>query len=66
MAALDKSCLDGGLREVPKMREPKTVPIPAPAPAEPVVAEPPPVFLAASKSMSGVRPRHKGDYMKRS
>lgn len=51
IATLNKSCLNEGFREIPRIKEPKTVPIPAPAPANPIVAKPPPIFLAASKSM---------------
>jgi len=45
------SCFNDGLREIPMINEPKTVPIPAPAPANPIAAAPPPIFLAASRSI---------------
>ena len=37
-----------GLRAYPMIRDPKTVPIPAPDPATPTVAAPAPISLAAS------------------
>jgi hypothetical protein len=55
IATLNKSCLNEGFLEIPRIKEPKTVPIPAPAPAKPIVAKPPPIFLAASKSILNMR-----------
>lgn len=51
IATLNNSCLNEGFREIPMINEPKTVPIPAPAPANPMAAAPPPIFFAASRSM---------------
>ena len=59
IAILNKSCLNEGLREIPMINDPNTVPIPAPAPANPIAAAPPPIFLAASKSIKRGRKKKK-------
>ena len=51
IANLNNSCLKDGFLEIPIVREPETVPIPTPAPTKPILATPPPIFFAASKSI---------------
>lgn len=47
--AYENNCpLKDGFLATPKIRAPKTVPIPIPAPIKPVVARPVPINLAAS------------------
>ena len=41
-----------GFLEIPKIKEPKTIPIPAPAPASPNVARPAPIFCAACNNIA--------------
>lgn len=43
MAVLVSSCCNEGFLEIPITRDPKTVPIPTPAPANPIVANPAPM-----------------------
>ena len=42
MANLNNSSFKDGFLEVPNTKAPKTVPIPTPAPAKPIVAKPAP------------------------
>lgn len=51
IATLNDSWRKEGFLEIPIINEPETVPIPAPAPANPIAAAPPPIFLAASRSI---------------
>lgn len=46
-AVLNNSCLIDGFLEIAITNEPKTVPIPAPEPTNPIVAKPPPINFAA-------------------
>lgn len=52
IAILNNSSFREGLREVPSTKAPKTRPIPIPAPANPMVANPAPKHLAASNIIS--------------
>ena len=45
-AILNNSSLSEGFLEVPVTNEPKTEPIPTPAPAKPIVAKPAPIHFA--------------------
>ena len=45
--SLNNSSFKDGFRETPIINAPKTVPIPTPAPASPIVASPAPINLAA-------------------
>ena len=47
IAILNKSSFKFGLRAIPKIKEPKITPIPSPAPVNPNVAKPAPIFCAA-------------------
>lgn len=51
IAILNKSSFKEGFREVPRTKAPKTIPIPIPAPANPMVANPAPKHLAASNNI---------------
>lgn len=51
IATLNNSCLKEGFLEIPIIRAPNTIPIPTPAPANPIAAAPPPIFFADSKSI---------------
>lgn len=51
MAILNNSSFKFGFLEIPKTRDPNTVPIPTPAPASPMVARPAPIYLAACNNM---------------
>ena len=51
IAIRNNSSLRLGFREVPRTKAPNTVPIPTPAPASPIVANPAPTNFAACKSM---------------
>jgi hypothetical protein len=42
-------CSKDGFRDIPTMKAPKTVPIPTPAPANPIVADPAPTNFAACR-----------------
>jgi len=46
IAILNNSSLKDGFLEIPTTKAPKTVPIPTPAPANPIVARPAPKNLA--------------------
>ena len=46
IANLNNSSFKDGFLEIPITKEPKTVPIPTPAPANPIVANPAPINLA--------------------
>ena len=46
IAALINSCCKEGFLDIPKIKEPKTLPIPTPAPANPIVAKPEPKNFA--------------------
>lgn len=48
IAIRKSSSFKDGFREVPKRRAPNTVPIPTPAPANPIVAKPAPISFAAA------------------
>jgi hypothetical protein len=48
---LNNSSFKEGFREIPITNAPKTVPIPTPAPANPMVARPAPTNLAAYNNM---------------
>ena len=50
IAILNNSSFNDGFHEMPKTKAPKTVPIPTPAPANPIVANPAPMYFAACKS----------------
>lgn len=51
IATLNNSCLKDGFLETPIIKAPNTIPIPTPAPANPIAAAPPPIFLAASNNI---------------
>ena len=51
MASLNNSSFKEGFLDTPKTRAPKTVPIPTPAPASPIVANPAPTNLAACNNI---------------
>lgn len=51
IAILNNSSFKEGLRDVPKTKAPKTVPIPIPAPAKPIVANPAPIHFAACNNI---------------
>lgn len=51
IASLNNSSFNEGFREVPITNAPNTVPIPTPAPANPMVASPAPTNLAACNNM---------------
>lgn len=50
IAILNNSSFSEGFLEIPKTKAPNTVPIPTPAPANPIVAKPAPIYLAACNS----------------
>ena len=52
IATLNISSLREGFLEIPRTNAPKTVPIPTPAPASPIVANPAPTNLAACNNIS--------------
>ena len=52
IATLNNSSFNDGFLEIPKIKAPKTVPIPTPAPANPIVANPAPTNLADCNNMS--------------
>ena len=52
IATLNISSLREGFLEIPRTNAPKTVPIPTPAPASPIVANPAPTYLAACNNIS--------------
>lgn len=52
IAILNNSSFNDGFLEIPKTKAPKTVPIPTPAPANPIVAKPAPMYLAACNSIN--------------
>ena len=47
IAILNNSSFKEGFRAIPTTRAAKTLPIPTPAPAKPMVANPAPIYLAA-------------------
>ena len=51
MANLNNSSFKEGFLEVPSTNAPNTVPIPTPAPAKPIVANPAPINLAACNNI---------------
>ena len=51
IAILKSSSFKEGFRDVPKTKAPKTVPIPIPAPANPIVANPAPRHFAACNNI---------------
>ncbi len=52
IAILNNSSFNEGFRAIPKTKAPKTVPIPTPVPASPIVARPAPMYLAACNSIN--------------
>lgn len=48
IAYVKSCCFNEGFREYPVISAPKTIPIPTPDPATPIVAAPAPINLAAS------------------
>ena len=52
IAILNISSLREGFLEIPITKAPNTVPIPTPAPASPIVANPAPIHLAACNNIS--------------
>jgi hypothetical protein len=53
IAILNSSSFKLGFLAIPKTSAPKTVPIPTPAPASPMVASPAPMYLAACSNNTG-------------
>jgi hypothetical protein len=51
IATLNNSCLEDGFLGIPIIGGPDTIPIPTPAPADPMAAAPPPIFLADSEGV---------------
>ena len=51
IASLNNSSFNDGFLDTPMIKAPKTVPIPTPAPANPMVAKPAPTNLAACNNM---------------
>jgi hypothetical protein len=52
IAILNNSSFNDGFREIPRTRAPKIIPIPTPAPANPTVPKPAPIYLAACGSIN--------------
>lgn len=52
IAILNSSSFNDGFLEIPRTKAPNTVPIPTPAPANPIVAKPAPIYLAACSSIN--------------
>lgn len=52
MAILKSSSFNEGFLDIPKTKDPNTVPIPTPAPANPIVANPAPMYFAACNSIN--------------
>lgn len=52
IAILNNSSFNDGFREIPRTRAPKIIPIPTPAPANPTVPKPAPIYLAACNSIN--------------
>ena len=51
IATLNISSFSDGFLEIPRTKAPKTVPIPTPAPAKPIVANPAPTNFAACNNI---------------
>lgn len=51
IAILKSSSFKDGFLEIPITKAPNTVPIPTPAPAKPIVANPAPIYFAACNSI---------------
>lgn len=54
IAILNNSSFSDGFLEIPRTKAPNTVPIPTPAPANPIVANPAPMYLAACNSINHI------------
>ena len=52
IAILNNSSFREGFLDVPNTKAPKTVPIPIPAPAKPIVAKPAPIHFAACNNIN--------------
>lgn len=55
IAILNNSSFKEGFLEILKTRDPKTLPIPIPAPAKPIVAKPAPTHFAACTSINHLK-----------
>ena len=52
IAILNNSSFNEGFLAIPRTKAPKTVPMPTPAPANPIVAKPAPIYFAACNNIN--------------